>query len=156
MFLAQQEEIQSLKTALAATASTTTTPTTVSTNDSNSIVSQLTTVMKQQNEALEKKMLNKFKTGGRQRKRRVKSDGKFGVKKEVKYYDKSNTTCYSCGYDVSDGHDSVSCKFKCEGHDDTHTGDNPVKGHNPKDMEFSKWKDNPKNKRLAGKKEDFE
>ena len=111
--------------------------------------------MKQQNEALEKKMLNKYKTGGHQRKRCVRSDGPRDVKKEVKYFDKSDTTCYSCGYDVSKGHNSFNCRFKCEGHNNTHTGDNPVKGHNPKDIEFSKWKNNPKNKQLAGKKEDF-
>ena len=162
MFLAQQEEIQSLKTALAASSSTITTPTTVTTNDNNSIVSQLTTVMKQQTDALEKKMLTKLKQGGRQGgrqrtgKRRVKSDGPRDKTKVEKYYDKSDTTCYTCGYDLSDGHDSKTCKRKCEGHDDNHTGDNPVKGHNPKDMEFSKWKNNPRNKQLAGKKEDFE
>ena len=113
--------------------------------------------MKQQNKAFEKKFLQKYKPGRTQQKnkRRVKSDRQPGVKKKDKYYNEDDTTCYSYGYDVSKGHNSVICKFKCVGHNDTHTGNNPVKGHNPKGMKFSKWKTNQKNKQLAGKKEDF-
>jgi hypothetical protein len=72
--------------------------------------------------------------GGRRR-----SDGPACCTKNSKFFSSSDTYCWSCGYDCGTNHDSMSCKFKAQGHQDTATGANPLGGA-IKDKEFSKWK----------------
>ena len=71
------------------------------------------------------------------------SDGPAGTTKTEKYYKKSSTVCFTCGYDVSKNHDSSNCRRPGPNHDQTHSGENPCPGASQKDKEFSKWKDQP-------------
>ena len=71
------------------------------------------------------------------------SDGPPGTTKTEKYYKKSNTVCFTCGYDVSKNHHSGNCRRPGPNHDPTHSGENPRPGANQKDKEFSRWKDQP-------------
>jgi hypothetical protein len=79
---------------------------------------------------------------------KVRSDVANGTKKK-KYYKTNDNACWTCGYDIAKGHTSTTCRYKRPGHIDWHTGDNPAPGHNPKDIKFSKWKDNATNKAKA-------
>ena len=79
---------------------------------------------------------------------KLQSDVGNGTKKK-KYYKTNDNACWTCGYDIAKGHNSTNCRYKRPGHVDWHTGDNPAPGHNPKDIEFSKWKDNTTNKAKA-------
>lgn len=75
-------------------------------------------------------------------------------KKTKKFYNNENA-CFTHGYDVSAKHDGKTCRNKCTGHIDWHAGGNPAPGHNPKDLEFSKWATIPANKDKAGDKAAF-
>jgi hypothetical protein len=72
-------------------------------------------------------------------KRRRRSDGPANCTKNTKFYSGSDTYCWSCGFDVSKVHDSDTCSYKLQGHQDTATGAD-TKGGTLKDKEFSKWK----------------
>ena len=75
--------------------------------------------------------------------------------KKAKKFHNNENACFTHGYDVSAKHDSKTCRNKCAGHVDWHAGDNPAPGHNPKDLEFSKWACIPANKDKAGEKAAF-
>jgi hypothetical protein len=76
--------------------------------------------------------------GGRSTGRR-RSDGPANCTKNIKFYTSSETYCWSCGFDVSKIHDSNTCSYNLQGHQDTATGAD-TKGGSLKDKEFSKWK----------------
>lgn len=119
----------------------------------STIVSQMTVMssqhatellqLKQQNKLLHLQLLqlstyptteSKWK---KEKRKQWRSDESVGVEKTKKYYNKTNTTCYTYRYDVEKGYTSVTCKHKSKGHIDTHTGDNPTPEHNSKDIKFS-------------------
>jgi hypothetical protein len=77
--------------------------------------------------------------GGRGDKSRRRSDGPANCTKNNKFCAGSDTYCWSCGFDVSKVHDSNTCSYKLQGHQDTATGAD-TKGGSLKDQEFSKWK----------------
>jgi hypothetical protein len=74
--------------------------------------------------------------GGKSRRR---SDGPRNCTKNTKFYSGSDNYCWSCGFDVSKIHDSNTCSYKLQGHQDSATGAD-TKGGTLKDKEFSKWK----------------
>ena len=78
----------------------------------------------------------------------ARSDGRPGTMEKKKFY-RNNNACWTCGYDIAKNHNSQNCNRKKPGHNVLHTGDNPMPGHNPKDIEFLKWKDSAVNKTMA-------
>ena len=56
-----------------------------------------------------------------------------------------NGVCFSHGYNVAPDHDSKTCRPHTHkpGHDESHTGDNPVNGALQKDKKFSKQAGQP-------------
>jgi hypothetical protein len=78
--------------------------------------------------------------GGRGRSTgRHRSDGPANCTKNTKFYTSAETYYWSCDFDVSKIHDSNTCSYKLQGHQDTATGAD-TKGGSLKDKEFSKWK----------------